>query len=251
LGIVFTGNLKHELLIIQHVNESALHQTSRIAEENSECYQKRQRSEITESNRSYLVENESILSRHSQTHIPVSHLPPESYLEKSKDFVPSDFNLSTVKICRTDCGEEIPFSEFSFCIPIFAEVEYTNADIGRWGESLVYQYLLYAHPNENITWINRESETRAFYDITIVSKRNKGLCCTRFVEVKTTRYCDRNVFQISPWEYDFLSSHPRPNYDIYRVYGAPGTSFVKPRLVIYKDIYTLIQEKKINLCLAV
>ena len=91
-------------------------------------------------------------------------------------------------------------------------------------------------------------EQNSFYDLTIVTKgERQSLKAKRFIEVKTTRFEDKNVFQISPWEYDFMSSHPRPHYDIYRVYGAPNS----PRIVIYEDVYTLLQQKMIGLCLAV
>ena len=140
-----------------------------------------------------------------------------------------------------------------YCVP-HVTLQVNSCDhhaVGRWGEALVYNFLLLTRPEAEITWMNIDNESNAYYDIVMSNlpekNRAQSLQFTRFIEVKTTKFHDKNVFQISPWEYEFLCKHPRPKYDIYRVYGAP----TQPRIVIYEDVFQLIQEKEISLCLAV
>jgi hypothetical protein len=145
--------------------------------------------------------------------------------------------------------------------------------IGRWGESLVYQYLLFQYPDSKVTWLNEKEETNASYDLklerkgnsshhnsSIINMKSNHSCPsggpqrqigakTIFIEVKATQYSDKNVFQISKWEWDFMSSLPRVQYDIYRVYNAGDGQKVK--LTVYRDVFKLVEERKIQLCLAV
>ena len=152
-------------------------------------------------------------------------------------------------------AQEVDFLDFyKFCVPNATPLVHCgdHNSVGRWGEALVYNFLLFTRPEVEVKWMNVDEESNAYYDMVMtipsgMKKKHQNLQSTRFIEVKTTRFRDKNVFQISPWEYEFLCNHPRPKYDIYRVYGAP----IQPRIVIYEDVYQLIQEKKISLCLAV
>lgn len=132
--------------------------------------------------------------------------------------------------------------------------------IGRWGESLVYQHLLLQYPNRTVTWLNEQEESNASYDLKLERKGSHFVdthssegehsdARTIFVEVKTTQFSDKNVFQISKWEWDFITSLPRVQYDIYRVYNAGNAQTV--RLAVYHDVFKLVEERKIQLCLAV
>jgi hypothetical protein len=118
---------------------------------------------------------------------------------------------------------------------------------------LVYQYLLFQFPDRVVTWLNEKEETNASYDLKLERRGNSVStdhgARTIFVEVKATQYSDKNVFQISKWEWDFMSSLPRVQYDIYRVYNAGNGKTV--RLAVYHDVFKLIEERKIQLCLAV
>jgi len=125
-----------------------------------------------------------------------------------------------------------------------------NYDIGKWGEALVYQYLLMTRggsrkeggisgeekKNKNnsnkmskicsssccnssssssnsnncdviIHWLNEDIESRAGYDITITNNQLQHSKDYRtYIEVKSTRYINKNSFEISLWEWQFLNS---------------------------------------------
>jgi Domain of unknown function (DUF3883) len=139
--------------------------------------------------------------------------------------------------------------------------------IGKWGEALVYQYLMGKNPSlqlaglasPTVEWLNEKEETRAGYDIiTTVPKRvdNQGFGAgsrassvieTTYIEVKTSRFDNLNTFEISLWEWQFATSNPRVRYHIYRVYNAFSPS--KVRIVVLEDILELITMKKVKLCL--
>ena len=139
--------------------------------------------------------------------------------------------------------------------------------IGKWGEALVYQYLMGKNPSlqvpglasPTVEWLNEKEETRAGYDIiTTVSKRvnNQGFGAgnrassvteTTYIEVKTSRFDNLNTFEISLWEWQFATTNPRVRYHIYRVYNAFSPS--KVRIVVLEDVLELITMKKVKLCL--
>jgi Domain of unknown function (DUF3883) len=139
--------------------------------------------------------------------------------------------------------------------------------IGKWGEALVYQYLMGKNPSlqvpglasPTVEWLNEKEETRAGYDIiTTVPKRvdNQGFGAgnrpssvteTTYIEVKTSRFDNLNTFEISLWEWQFATSNPRVRYHIYRVYNAFSPS--KVRIVVLEDVLELITMKKVKLCL--
>jgi hypothetical protein len=121
-----------------------------------------------------------------------------------------------------------------------------NYDIGKWGEALVYQYLLMtrggsreegvsgeekkdtnnsnkisklcscsSNNNNNtsnscdviIHWLNEGIESRAGYDITITNNQLQHSKDYRtYIEVKSTRYINKHSFEISLWEWQFLNS---------------------------------------------
>ena len=134
--------------------------------------------------------------------------------------------------------------------------------VGRWGESLVYQYLRQSlSSSSTVEWLNIEEESRAGYDIIIqqpikvtntgagIFNRSTQLTRTTFVEVKTTRFDDLNTFEISLWEWQFATANPRVNYHIYRVFNAGDLK--KVRVVVIEDILELITSRKVRLCLSI
>jgi hypothetical protein len=67
--------------------------------------------------------------------------------------------------------------------------------------------------------------------------------------VKTSRFDDLNVFELSLWEWQFATGNPRVRYHIYRVLNAGDPN--KVRIVVIEDVLQMIQERKVKLCLAV
>ena len=145
--------------------------------------------------------------------------------------------------------------------------------VGRWGEALVYQYLLLkskktaardvdkALPPLSVEWLNKEEETRAGYDLITREIKNinstglgaagrpNSITETTYVEVKTSRFDDLNTFEISLWEWEFATANPRVRYHIYRVYNAGNPS--KVRIVVVEDVLEMITARKIRLCLSI
>ena len=122
----------------------------------------------------------------------------------------------------------------------------------------MYQYLLCRYPGWRVTWLNELEESSGFYDIKLESppaevsggEPARGCSETVYVEVKTTRWPDRNAFEVSPWEWDFAN---RPgvgrSYHVYRVYGAGDPRSV--RITVIRDPARLVREHAVSMCLAV
>lgn len=126
--------------------------------------------------------------------------------------------------------------------------------VGRWGEALVYNYLVSTlPPSRQVTWLNQAEEVKAPYDLVITErgavahKRGGGSVPTVFVEVKTTRYADNNVFDLSLFELEFMRE-PHISYVIYRVSGA-GTA--APRIDVINQPLEAAKEGRARLCMAI
>ena len=61
-----------------------------------------------------------------------------------------------------------------------------------------------------------------------------------FVEVKTSRYYDHNVFDLSYFEWEFLSREPPVQYRIYRVSGAAEAA--GPRVSVIHDVLRAVKQ---------
>ena len=142
------------------------------------------------------------------------------------------------------------------CLPLDTA---DRAAVGRWGEALVYNYLLATLPPERaVTWLNRTEETRAPYDLT-VCERGKSAhrggggtsssAVSIFIEVKTTRYRDSNVFDLSYFEWEFMSHEPPVRYHIYHVTGAGDPAGAK--ITIIEDPVQAMKDDSTRLCMAV
>eukprot|EP00041_Stephanoeca_diplocostata_P016699 m.329947 g.329947 ORF g.329947 m.329947 type:complete len:881 (-) comp20454_c0_seq2:450-3092(-) len=131
----------------------------------------------------------------------------------------------------------------------YAPLDASNTHaIGRWGEALVYQFLQSYATDCVVSWVNETAETKAPYDITVTSRSGEW-SSTRFIEVKTTRHANHNVFDLSPFEYNFATKSPPVNYDVYRVYNAGSVE--GPRISIVENLARQVTEGSVRLCLAV
>lgn len=122
--------------------------------------------------------------------------------------------------------------------------------VGRWGEALVYNFLVASRPGWRVTWLNEQTESTSFYDIHLESPDFNDGSGRRviFVEVKTTRSRDKNVFEMSPNEWNF-ANRPGVDYRVFRVFGAGDRQ--NARLTVVKDPARMVNERGIALCLAI
>ena len=135
---------------------------------------------------------------------------------------------------------------------------YVNYEIGRIGECIVFQYLRRQFetklspstkaPMYNVCWLNAIEDSRAAYDLTVDPSSSVG-GVRIFVEVKSSRYDDNNVFQLSLWEWDFLSQEPTVQYHIYRVFSVLDKQ--KTRIVILTNIRRLVELGRVQICLSI
>ena len=144
----------------------------------------------------------------------------------------------------------IPPEELASCIPIDNSFDTNDTySIGRWGESLVYQYLVLKENKSTVTWMNLDTETRASYDITVITPTNDNREITTYIEVKSTRYPYNNVFELSLWEWEFATKMPSVKFNIYRVFNVGDPKTV--RIAIITDVLRMITEGSIKLCVAI
>ena len=144
----------------------------------------------------------------------------------------------------------IPPEELTSCIPYHKDFDTNDThSVGRWGESLVYQYLILKENKSRVTWMNIDEEARASYDITVITPIDNNREITTYIEVKSTRYSHNNVFELSLWEWEFATKKPSVNYNIYRVFNAGDPKTV--RIVVIKDVLRMITEGSIKLCIAI
>ena len=136
--------------------------------------------------------------------------------------------------------------ELAACLPWWSEMDGScNHAVGRWGEQLVYQYLLQRHSDWTIEWVNEHTESKAFYDVKMTNPADGSVV---FVEVKTTRSGDKNAFEVSPWEWDF-ACRPGVEYHVYRVYSAGERG--RTRVTIVRNPAKLVREHAISMALAI
>ena len=139
--------------------------------------------------------------------------------------------------------------------------------LGRWGEALVYNFLLATRwvrmlcaaarprsrsrrPGCRVQWMNRDEEGRSPFDIKLQSA-DGALSSTTFIEVKTTGTADRNVFELSPAEWEFAATGPAVRFHIYRVYAPSAAGPAAVRIAVIENPVQLVKEGIIKLCLAV
>lgn len=131
--------------------------------------------------------------------------------------------------------------------------------IGRLGECIVFQYLKSRFeqslsvsgdisPMYQVQWLNESEDHRAPYDLTIDPSKSVG-GGRIFVEVKSSRFDDNNVFQLSLWEWEFIAQKPAVPYHLYRVFSAQDKT--KTRIVVLTNIRRLLEIGRIQLCLSI
>lgn len=130
----------------------------------------------------------------------------------------------------------------------------SNQDIGQLGEGIVYRFLQRSLPSErfSVQWLNQDNESKAAYDFIVEDLRAEAGSTFHhktFIEVKSSRYEENNVFSISLWEWQFITQLPRVEYHIYRVYGVGDPH--KTRITIIKDTHKLLELGRIHLCLSI
>ena len=149
---------------------------------------------------------------------------------------------STTSSTLEEENQIITSGDLKNCIPWFAEGDYLdNKKVGNWGERLVYNYLLSV--GMEVEWVNRERESTAPYDM-ILRRKNSSIIRSSFIEVKSTKSSDRNQFEVSVDEWNFLTKDPKPDYVIYRVYNACSNN---AHIMIVTNIESKIKRGKINL----
>lgn len=157
--------------------------------------------------------------------------------------------LRVPKMALRDGSETVGSDVASAFLPWWEDVDTRDPRaVGRWGEELVYNYLLAMFPareNHVVEWLNAEQETNSFFDIKVT---NVSTGTATFVEVKSTRFDDKNAFEISPWEWDFATK-PSVNYHIYRVYNAGDRERVRVHVV--RDPAKLVREHRISMALVI
>ena len=75
---------------------------------------------------------------------------------------------------------------------------------------------------------------------------SKGLIT--YIEVKTTRYADKNVFALSLREWEFACM-PGIDYRVYRVFC--GGNREQVRVAVVDDLHRKVEEGSVQLCLAI
>lgn len=132
-----------------------------------------------------------------------------------------------------------------------------SQEVGRLGECLVYQYLKsrleQTSPSKaayRVQWLNDVEDSRAPYDLVVDPATSSGSLSGRiFVEVKSSRYDDNNVFQLTLWEWEFLLQQPAVPYHVYRVFSVLDKR--KTRIVVLTNVRRLVEMGRIQLCLSI
>ncbi|XP_072524200.1 uncharacterized protein [Salminus brasiliensis] len=126
------------------------------------------------------------------------------------------------------------------------------ADIGKWGEQLVYSFLTHwresgSGPSE-ITWYNQSGESGQPCDFKLTFANGPSGIQEVFVEVKTTVKREKHFIHMSANELDFALKE-KARYHIYRVYGAGDSQNV--RLCRIKNLAQHLHSKTLELYLFV
>ena len=118
---------------------------------------------------------------------------------------------------------------------------------GRWGEELVYNYLLQQSESSGgdgrVTWMNEEAESGKPFDLIV-----DGDDFRVYVEVKATKLDQKELFEISSKEIVFAEEH-KENFHLYRVYNAGSIDNV--RLCRLQNLSLKMDKKEVKLCMYV
>ncbi|XP_022793492.1 uncharacterized protein LOC111332406 isoform X4 [Stylophora pistillata] len=133
----------------------------------------------------------------------------------------------------------------------------TNEEIGRWGEQYVFEFLreqARCEPSASveIVWINEKGNTTAPYDIEIRRNGVRGgddrHPVLTYVEVKTTSFDKKDIFELSVQELQFALAH-QDAFHLYRVFNAGKPDSVRIRRL--QNLAEHIERKAVRLCLVI
>lgn len=124
-----------------------------------------------------------------------------------------------------------------------------NKETGKWGEILVYHYLL-KQKDENshimhVIWCNETAETGLPYDITVH-------CCDEqkewvvYIEVKSTTSDTKEFFEISSKQVLF-AQEKKENFHIYRIFSAGDPE--KVQLLRIENLSLRLDQNQVRLCM--
>lgn len=243
LGVILIGDLKSEINALQHSLNSRFNYIIELNKKELLKYNKQEDEEVTHSKRKKMkthnnlkevnedsIDNNVVISNNSininttesSSFYSTKKQITEKYLEcySQKMYFHKENSLDDKDIIMIDNTQLIG----CFPLPIDSYNNNThemNKMIGRWGEQLVYQYLIINRAQDmSIKWLNEEEESRSSYDF-MLKYENKTSNNSKndiiYIEVKSTRYNDKNMFEISLWEWQFASSESQVPYHIYRV----------------------------------
>lgn len=123
-------------------------------------------------------------------------------------------------------------------------------EVGRWGEKLVAQYLDKQKELGNIIeymWRNDEDEVGDPFDFEVMVKDENGFH-KDYIEVKSTKSNNKEVFQISVQQIKF-ADEKKNRFHIYRVFNAGDSERV--RLIRLTDLDTRLSTKQVRLCMLI
>ena len=147
-------------------------------------------------------------------------------------------------------GTDVEYLTYRDVIPNMNKVDDVDWEkCGRLGERVVFNVLIqkYRGTNVSVKWVNENEESNAFYDIMLIDPDSQS---KTFIEVKATRFRDKNAFEISPWEWDFaVKPEVADRYQIWRVFGIGDGGDVN--IVVINNPARLLREKKIGQALII
>ncbi|CAG2195996.1 unnamed protein product [Mytilus edulis] len=125
------------------------------------------------------------------------------------------------------------------------------AEIGQYGEQIVYNYLLNEKENNpnisSVKWCNEEEEIGLPYDFTVGLKTEKEEY-TVYIEVKSTISDTKEIFEISYPQVKFAQNN-RERFHVYRIFSSLNPDRV--RLVRIQNLAQKINAKQVKLCLLI
>ena len=130
----------------------------------------------------------------------------------------------------------------------------SKAEEGRWGEQLVYSYLVQSARHDpriiSVTWINEDQETGDPYDIVVTtgSLQYPREVSTIYIEVKSTVSDTKNFFEMSLQQIHFACDK-NDAFHLYRVFNAGQQ--VAVRLMRLENLALKLDRKEVKLCMFV
>jgi hypothetical protein len=134
----------------------------------------------------------------------------------------------------------------------------TQLDVGRYGEELVFLYLLKqqelgllthdSQPAQNVTvlWVNQSTESGLPFDIRVdFHLSSQQAPKSLFIEVKTTKTPDKGMFEISNNELRFAHQQ-RDAFHLYRVFNAGNPAV---RMLRLKNLSQYLDANQVRLYL--